>query len=43
LPRDEIDQDDVDTESEDHIGDETRYHILSLSLGARGGRTKGTS
>jgi hypothetical protein len=42
LPRDEIDQDDVDTEAEDHIGDETRYHVLSLNLGARGGRTKGT-
>lgn len=42
LPRDEVDQDDVDTESEDHIGDETRYFVLSLGLGARGGRTKGT-
>jgi len=42
LPRDEVDQDDVDTESEDHIGDEVRYHILALGLGARGGRTKGT-
>jgi len=41
LPRDEVDQDDVDTEAEDHIGDEARYHILSLGLGARGGRTKG--
>lgn len=42
LPRDEEDPDDVDTEAEDHIGDETRYHILGLGLGARGGRTKGT-
>lgn len=42
LPRDEVDQDDVDTEAEDHIGDEFRYHVLSLSLGAKGGRTKGT-
>lgn len=41
LPRDEIEQDDVDTEAEDHIGDETRYHILSIGLGARGGKTKG--
>lgn len=41
LPRDEIEQDDVDSEAEDHIGDETRYHFLSLGLGARGGRTKG--
>lgn len=43
LPRDEVEQDDVDTESEDHIGDEARYHILSIGLGARGGRTKGTT
>lgn len=42
LPRDEVDPDDVDTEAEDHIGDETRYAVLSLGLGARGGRTKGT-
>lgn len=42
LPRDEIDQDDVDTESEDHIGDETRYCVLSRKLGARTGKTKGT-
>lgn len=42
LPRDEIDQDDVDTDSEDHIGDETRYRVLSAVTGARGGRTKGT-
>lgn len=42
LPRDEVDPDDVDTEAEDHIGDEVRYEILSLGLGARGGRTKGT-
>jgi hypothetical protein len=41
LPRDEEDMDDVDTESEDHIGDEVRYKILSIGLGARGGRTKG--
>lgn len=41
LPRDEEDQDDVDTDAEDHIADETRYHVLSLGLGARGGRTKG--
>ncbi len=42
LPRDEDDMDDVDTEAEDHVGDETRYHVLNLGLGARGGRTKGT-
>lgn len=42
LPRDEIDTDDVDTDAEDHIGDEARYYALSLVRGARGGRTKGT-
>lgn len=26
LPRDEVDPDDVDTDSEDHLGDEARYH-----------------
>ena len=41
LPRDEANQDDVDTESEDHIGDEVRYKILSTNIGAKGGRTKG--
>jgi len=29
LPRDEIDMDDVDTAAEDHVGDETRYRLLS--------------
>lgn len=42
LPRDEVEQDDVDTEAEDHIGDETRYRVLASGLGARGGKTKGT-
>lgn len=42
LPRDEDDQDDVDTDSEDHIGDEARYEVLDKRLGAKGGRTKGT-
>ncbi len=41
LPRDEDDQDDVDTEAEDHIGDETRYKVLSVGLGARSGTTVG--
>ena len=27
LPRDEKDMDDVDTESEDHVGDEARYRV----------------
>lgn len=43
LPRDEDNPDDVDTESEDHIGDEVRYKILSMALGARVGRTTGTN
>lgn len=43
LPRDEEDMDDVDTESEDHIGDEVRYKVLSVMLRSRIGRTKGTS
>lgn len=42
LPRDEEDPDDVDTDAEDHIGDETRYEILSVAERARSGRTKGT-
>lgn len=41
LPRDEIDPDDVDTDAEDHIGDEARYKLLSIGIGAKGGRTKG--
>jgi hypothetical protein len=42
LPRDEKDPDDVDTESEDHIGDEVRYYVLSKLERAQVGRTKGT-
>lgn len=42
LPRDENEPDDVDTEAEDHIGDEVRYRVLASSIGARGGKTKGT-
>lgn len=42
LPRDEVDMDDVDTESEDHIGDEVRYRVLATGMGARVGKTKGT-
>lgn len=41
LPRDETDMDDVDTTAEDHIGDETRYKVLSIGLGAKGGKTVG--
>ena len=42
LPRDEEDPDDVDTDAEDHIGDEVRYQILSKATGVRLGKTKGT-
>jgi hypothetical protein len=42
LPRDEDDLDDVDTDAEDHIGDEVRYYVLSKLERAKVGRTKGT-
>lgn len=42
LPRCEKDPDDVDTDAEDHIGDEVRYEVLDKKLGAKAGRTKGT-
>ena len=42
LPRDEKDPDDVDTDSEDHIADETRYFVRSLGLRVSVGRTIGT-
>ena len=32
IPRDEDDPDDVDTNSPDHIYDETRYRVLSASF-----------
>lgn len=41
LPRDEKDLDDVDTDAEDHIGDETRYRVRSVGTQARGGTTVG--
>lgn len=41
LPRDEDEPDDVDTDAEDHIGDEVRYRVLASEIGARGGRTSG--
>lgn len=41
LPRDEKDPDDVDTNVEDHVGDEVRYEILSKSMGAMSGTTRG--
>jgi len=43
LPRSEKDPDDVDTDAEDHIGDEMRYKVLSTGTGARSGKTKGTT
>jgi hypothetical protein len=42
LPRDEKDPDDVDTDAEDHIGDEARYEVLSKQERARSGTTRGT-
>lgn len=41
LPRDEVEMDDVDSDSEDHIGDEARYRVLAANMGARGGKTSG--
>lgn len=41
LPRDSVDMDDVDTESEDHIADECRYAILSTGNRFRTGKTTG--
>lgn len=42
LPRDEVDQDDVDTESEDHMGDEVRYFILDQAVYTGINTTTGT-
>lgn len=42
LPRDEEDLDDIDTDVEDHIGDEVRYRILHEVMGAGLGKTTGT-
>ena len=41
LPRSEKDMDDVDTDSEDHIGDEVRYRVLSSGRVAKSGRHEG--
>ena len=35
LPRDEKKQDDVDTDAEDHIADETRYRVLAVRKTAK--------
>jgi hypothetical protein len=34
LPRDEVDMDDVATRAEDHLGDETRYRLLTKEQAA---------
>lgn len=41
LPRDSKDMDDVDTDAEDHIGDDVRYRIRDIGLEILGGKTKG--
>ncbi len=41
LPRDESNLDDVDTEAEDHIGDEVRYKCRSVLAQARQARSTG--
>lgn len=41
LPRDEKDPDDVDTEAEDHCGDETRYRVRLDRTPYGGGHTSG--
>lgn len=43
LPRDENDPDDIDTDAEDHIADETRYFIMWIGTSARSGTTIGTT
>lgn len=43
LPRDEVNLDDVETDAEDHIGDEARYRVLAANMGARGGKTSGAN
>jgi hypothetical protein len=34
LPRDDVDMDDVDSRAENHVGDETRYRLLSKEQAA---------
>jgi len=41
LPRDENDMDDVDTDAEDHIGDECRYRVRFKPRTVKSGRTAG--
>lgn len=42
LTRDDKDQDDVNTETEDHIADETRYMVRHAERQSGGGTTRGT-
>lgn len=41
LPRDPKDLDDVDTDAEDHVGDEVRYRVRGVGTEVRSGRTTG--
>lgn len=41
LPRDEKDMDDIDTDAEDHIGDELRYRVRDMGVRAASGRHVG--
>jgi hypothetical protein len=41
LPRDPRNRDDVDTDAEDHTGDETRYRVLAPARGAYGSSKRG--
>jgi hypothetical protein len=41
LPRDQKDLDDVDTNAEDHVGDEVRYRCTLVGGGIRSGTTTG--
>lgn len=41
LPRDDKDMDDVDTDTEDHIADETRYRVRASSMRHSSGRSTG--
>jgi hypothetical protein len=41
LPRDDKDLDDVDTDAEDHIGDEVRYRVRFERKEAKSGKTRG--
>lgn len=43
LPRDEKDMDDVDTDAEDHVADESRYLIRFISNMGSSGTTSGTN